>query len=153
MFEKRLSKDHQFAEDLARTSLNPSELKRWSECMSGHRFLIPAGSKLIVYSCVDKKPQVKDTLTLWKFQVDQNCKELSSVWVNSEGTPIQVSYAPKEVARGCFLFHVKETSIVSRSGKLLISMAYRTRFNPNTKVRDVQYLQEELPFNELLKGV
>ena len=153
MSEKRLSKDHQFAEDLATASLSPSELKRWSECMSGHRFLIPAGHKLIVHSFVDKKPLLLDTLTLWKFQVDQTCKELSSVWVNSNGTPIQVGYTPKEVAKGCFLFHVRETSIVSRSGRLLISMAYRTRFNPNTKVRDVQYLQEELPFNELLKGV
>lgn len=153
MFEKRLSKDHQFAEDLATAGLNPSELRRWSECMSGHRFLIATSHKLVVYSYVDKKPLLLDTLTLWKFQVDQNCKELSSVWVNSSGTPIQVGYAPREVAKGCFLFHVKETSIVNRNGKLLISMAYRTRFNPNTKVRDVQYLQEELPFNVLLKGV
>lgn len=146
----RLVEERNIADNSAQ-SLPLDQLSRWDTCQSSHRFMAFSGKQLVAYKLLFLRPEVIDTFTCRGLDVALSTG-LSSLWESQrEKKQFWISSTPKEVARGCFIWMLKYSSLefveYKGSKSLKFSLAYRTQQNPKDLVDGTIYLLEKSVFD------
>lgn len=122
---------------LARKGLDNEGYQRWKECYHGHRFQGFYHKAMVVFTLEDGQPNVIDKLTCKGLSVDL-IKGFTSSWYDNKHKEILVGHTPKEVAKGCFMYHLQESPVdySEYAGRLEVKfpVIFKTFRSPNYPV-------------------
>ena len=146
-----LQKERDLSDELASLNLSRDSLSRWNACRSSMRFMSFIDKELIAYRVLFGKAQILNRFKCHSVSMT-GPKGMSSVWF-SEDSQFTVGYAPVEVYEGCFMFHIRNTSVEydQYKGKFGVrfSMRYKTLLNPHSKAEGSVFLLERAVFDSI----